>query len=85
MVVRILQDYRKWKPGDKPDLHRDFAKELIAQGIAQPHGGIEPTEQQETADMVAAKNTPPQQPAVVVVNQTNSRPPRARRSRKKKE
>lgn len=35
MNVEILKPYGKWKAGARPDLTRDFARKLIAEGIAR--------------------------------------------------
>lgn len=39
MNVVILKPFGKWKAGARPDLTRNFARQLIAQGIAKEADG----------------------------------------------
>jgi hypothetical protein len=35
MIVEILKPFGKWQPGAKPDLTRQYARELVDQGVAR--------------------------------------------------
>lgn len=35
MIIRFLQDYKKWKAGETPDISQSAARQLIADNIAE--------------------------------------------------
>lgn len=78
MEVRFVKDYDgpfgKWVTGQRPDIIRHRAAELIQRGFAV-QGNSKPFEAQQTADMVRETKEANQQPIVVVVEDNSQTTP----------
>lgn len=78
MEVRFVKNYDgptgKWVTGQRPDLIKNLAIELIQRGFAVPGNG-KPFETTQTADMVREIKEANQQPIVVVVEDNSQTTP----------
>ena len=78
MEVRFVKNYDgptgKWVKGQRPDIIKHLAIELIQRGFAVPGNG-KPFEAQQTADMVRETKEANQQPIVVVVEDNSQTTP----------
>lgn len=78
MEVRFVKDYDgptgKWVTGQRPDIMKDLALELIQRGYAVPGNG-RPFEAAQTARMILDAKEANQQPIVVVVEDNSKTAP----------
>jgi len=78
MEVRFVKNYDgptgKWVTGQRPDIIKHLAIELIQRGFAVLGNG-KPFEAQQTADMVRKTKEANQQPIVVVVEDNSKTAP----------
>lgn len=78
MEVRFVKNYDgptgKWVTGQRPDIIKHLAIELIQRGFAVLGNG-KPFEAQQTADMVRETKEANQQPIVVVVEDNSQTTP----------
>lgn len=78
MEVRFVKNYDgptgKWVTGQRPDIIKHLALELIQKGFAV-RGNGKPFEAQQTADMVRETKEANQQPIVVVVEDNSQTTP----------
>ena len=78
MEVRFVRDYDgpfgKWVTGQRPDIIKHLALELIQRGFAV-RGNGKPFEAQQTADMVRETKEANQQPIVGVVEDNSQSTP----------
>ncbi len=78
MEIRFIKNYEgptgKWVVGQRPDIMRSIALELIQRGFAVPGNG-KPHESQQTADMIRQTKEANQQPIVVVVEDNSQTAP----------
>lgn len=75
MEIRFVKNYEgafgKWVIGQRPDLMRSYALELIEKGYAVA-GSAKPSEAQKTAKIVRDNRAAQQTQPVVVVLEDNS-------------